>query len=86
MRLPLSERHEQCTVVAEYNTYDAMTLQSCRGRTFQIVSTANSRVAERLRALSVDDDAHVSLRRAPGRGNTWRAITVEPVTSRAGSN
>lgn len=70
MGVVLTERHVQCTVVTEYNSYGAMTLQSFRRKTYQVVSAANQRVAERLTALDIDDAASVSLRRAPGRGNT----------------
>jgi len=71
-----AERHERCTVVAEYNKHGAMTLQSGHGKTYQIVSTVSHRVAQQLAGLAVDDVTEISLRQAPGRGNTWRAVAV----------
>lgn len=70
------EQHEHCTVVTEYNAYGAMTLQSSRGKTYQVVGVKSHRVARQLAALTVDDSTSVSLRQAPGRGNTWRVVAV----------
>jgi hypothetical protein len=85
MSTTLAERHEHCTVVAEYNEYGAMTLQSSRGKTYQVVSAATQRVARRLAALSIDDDADISLRKAAGRGNAWRVVAVRTPDSLAGT-
>ena len=71
-----AERHEQCTVITEYNAYGAMTMQSSRGKTYQIVGAASQRVARQLAALTHNDETPVSLRQAPGRGNTWYAVAV----------
>lgn len=76
MGAQIAERHEQCTVVAEYNAYGAMTLQSSRGKTYQVVGATNRCVARQLAALTVGEETAVSLRQAPGRGNTWRAVAV----------
>jgi len=83
MSVHVAEQHERCIVVAEYNKYGSMTLQSNRGKTYQIVATASHQVTQQLARLAVDDVTRVSLRQAPGRGNTWRAIAVgsaEPQT------
>ncbi|RJX43333.1 hypothetical protein DM826_06925 [Halonotius aquaticus] len=76
MSAQTAERHEQCTVIAEYNAYGAMTVQSSRGKTYQIVGAASQRVAQQLAALTHNDETTVSLRQAPGRGNTWHAVAV----------
>ena len=85
MSTQLAELHERCTVVTEYNEYGAMTLQSSRGRTYQVVSTASQRVARRLAALSIDEAADISLRKTAGRGNTWRVVAVGTSDSIAGT-
>jgi hypothetical protein len=76
MGAQIAERHEQCTVIAEYNAYGAMTLQSSRGKTYQIVGATSRRVARQLATLTRNDETTISLRQAPGRGNTWRAVAV----------
>jgi len=83
MDAQIAERHEQCTVIAEYNAHGAMTLQSFRGKTYQVVGAASQRVARQLAALGCDDETTVSLRHAPGRGNSWRVVAVGTVESPA---
>jgi|AntRauMinimDraft_4_1070384.scaffolds.fasta_scaffold00501_4 hypothetical protein len=73
-----TEHRTVCTVAVERNRYGAMTLRSDRGRTYQIVGSADTAVQTDLDKLGVGSRLRVTLTKAQGRGNSWWVTAVEP--------
>lgn len=71
------ERRETCTVTVELNRYDAMTLRSTDGETYQVVATDTPAIFRTLDAKPAGSRITVTLVRTPGRGDGWRVTAVE---------